>query len=423
MKNEKFHGYSSAAGCFICVFCNLGIASTVGVFLPYLAAAIGSSVGACAQAVTVATVAAFATSFFVPKITGKFGGKGTLYLALLLIIPYLMVPAFATHIWMVMAYGLFGGLFLCLGTTVTNSIIISKWFIKKRSSILGIVLGGGAFGAAVFQYLAGLFCELWGIKVSYLILLACGTVLPGLANMLLIKDPDKLGQKPLGWEETMGEKTAGSAKTELPGVTFAAAQKSMSFWLCLIAIICSGPLITGFQTFATSYWRSFGMEGGAASTWVSIWSAIGCIAVIALGQIANKWGNKVFITIINVCYIIGMIFAILWPTNQTTSYTILAVLFVGFSYPLTTSVPATLCTESFGPKEYSKIISWFSAALYLGKAFASPMISAIVTATGSYVNAFIILAVLSAVSLVLIIISIVTSPYQKIIREQRALRT
>lgn len=421
METKKFSGYKTAVGCFICIFCNLGITSTIGVFLPYMATATGSTVPVLSWAVSIATVAAFIVSFFLPKLTGKIGGKGTLYLSTLLMIPYLLNSAFATQgkAWMIYFHGFFGGVILALGTSAVNSIIISKWFIEKRSSLLGIVLGGGGFGTAVFQFLSGIFVNRWGMRTSYLIFLAIGLVVPSLANSLLIKDPDKVGQKPLGWEKAVDE-NKGSAQAELPGIKFNDAQRSLSFWLCLIAIICCGPLITGFQTFAPTYWRSFGMNGGTAATWSSIWAAIGCVAVILLGQVANKWGNKIFITIINICYIIGMIFTIMWPVNKTTVVIIFSVLFLGFAYPLTTSVPATLCTESFGPKEYSKILAWFSAALYLGKAIASPLVSAIVSSTGSYVSAFTILTVMGGVSLVLILTSIIVSPYQKLLRKQRA---
>lgn len=415
---SKFKGGMVALGCFIIVFVNLGLASTIGITIPYLIEATGGTLSQVSLTITVATICSFIASFLIPKVIGKFGVKGTLYLCLLLLIPYMLFSGFANAIWMLYIHGMFGGFFLCWGTNATASIMISKWYIEKRSTMLGIVLGGGAFGAAVFQMLAGVLCEKYNVTICYIVILVIGLVVPGLANMLLLKEPEQVGQKPLGWEKA--EADSGSSK-ELLGLTFEEAKASPLFWLCLLAILLTGPLITGFQSFASSYWRSYGMDPGAASTYVSIFSAIGCVAVIVLGRVANRYGNKIYMTIICVSYIIGMIFASLWPTNMSTAYLAGAIIFCGISYPLTNAVPSTIATETFGPREYTKIISWMSAMLYLGKAVASPLISTIVAkAAGGFVTAFIVLMIMCAISLVIILGVITASPYQKMLKAKQS---
>ena len=44
MENKKFFGYKAAIGAFLVIFCNLGAASTLGVFLPSMSEYTGWSV-------------------------------------------------------------------------------------------------------------------------------------------------------------------------------------------------------------------------------------------------------------------------------------------------------------------------------------------------------------------------------------------
>ena len=412
MSVQKFDGYRSAVGCFLCLFVNLGIGFTFGIFLPYLVEATHSTLDACSLVLSIANIVAFLVSFAVPSVIKKLGCKGTLYMSVLIGVIYLLLAAFATNIWMLYLHGVFGGLFMAFGTATPISIMVSKWFIKKRASILGMVIGGGAFGSAVMQYIAGFFCSNYSMRTAYLILVAILVIVPLLANTLLIRDPDKLGQKPLGWEENVNVKDSGTE--ELPGVSLAQAQKSASFWILMFSIVLYGALIASFQVFATTFWRATGMDGGTASSWLSVWSIVGCVATILFGQIANRWGNKAFVTGIFCCYAIGLAFASVFASSHAIPLLLAMVLFGGIGYPLNTSMHSTICTEAFGPKDYSKIVAWLGAALFAGRAVASPLFTTVLNLVGgNYTMLYVIFTVLCVAAFVLVLISLAVSPYRK----------
>ena len=59
-----------------------------------------------------------------------------------------------------------------------------------------------------------------------------------LAVIFLIREPEKMGQKPLGWDKA--DEAAANVVQELPGVTRQEAIKTASFWFFAAALLLGG---------------------------------------------------------------------------------------------------------------------------------------------------------------------------------------
>ena len=388
--DERFSGYRVLIGCFLVMFVHLGMLSSLGIFIPRMVPDLNETLGRVSLMTSFATIVAFVMSFITPKLLHKFSARVLLGVASVLCGIHFIMYGMAQNVYVLWAGASLGGVVLGCGTNAVIGTIISSWFIRKRSAIIGYVFGGAALGGAAVQFLGGRMIHAVGWRETYILLGVIGFAIALIANLLFIRDPQKLGQKPLGWEDAAVEHEKAEHVTET-GVTAKAAMKTPSFWLLFVGIILAGFLITGFQSFAPAFWQENGMDVVQSSSYLSLYSLIGCVGVMIGGVVADKMGNRGFIAYILLAYIIGMFCATRYGANQSTVLVILTCLLIGLSYPASTSIPATVTTGAFGGREYAKICSYLMAALYFGKAIVSPVLSGIKAASGGLMGGFIAL--------------------------------
>ena len=181
---KKFFGYKAAVGAFLIIFVNLGVASTLGIFLASLSEYSGWSVAMCGYIGTANTIGNIVLSMVVAKALPKIGVRKCMFISIIGIVLHAWLYTFATPGQNVMSLVFYylGGLIcsfaITFGTHATCSTLIAKWFIEKREKITGIVLSGAGFGAALaillgasyFGISASSFCfGLAAVFVAYLI--------------------------------------------------------------------------------------------------------------------------------------------------------------------------------------------------------------------------------------------------------------
>lgn len=415
MENSKFSGYKVAFGCFLVMFIHLGMLSSVGVFIPRIAEGLNVPVGRVSLMVTFAMIVAFLMSFVTPRMLQKFNPRVLMYIASFFAVGHYLMFAFAPNVYVVWLAAALGGITLGFGTNAVCAAVLGAWFIRNRASIVGIVFGGAAVGAAVFQFIGGITIAAVGWRTAYIIIGVAGAAIALLANILFVRDdPEKLGQKALGWDDIQETATAAdNAQTVVQGVTATEAMKTASFWLLFVGVVVGGFLITGFQSFAPAFWQENGMEAVRSASYLSLYSLLGCLGVMLAGVIADKFGNKGFLTIILLAYVLGLFCATRYATNQSVILVLLTCILVAISYPASTSIPATVTTGAFGNKDYAKIVAYLMAALYLGKCLVSPVMSAIAAKTGGLMGGFIALIIFGIITWVLCMLGLITAPVNK----------
>ena len=91
---------------------------------------------------------------------------------------------------------LYYGVFVALGVTligmIPTSTIVSRWFVKRRATALGIVHSGRSAGSLILVPLSALLIGWYGWRSAYLFIAAAVIVL------LLWHDPTSCGVAPTG---------------------------------------------------------------------------------------------------------------------------------------------------------------------------------------------------------------------------------
>ena len=415
MGNEKkFFGYKAAIGAFLIIFANLGACTTLGTFLASLSAYSERSLGAVGQIGTVNTICNIILSVVAIKALGKLGPKKTMLISILACALHMQFYTFATPganaqslIFMYIAGGL-ASFAITFGTHAVCSALIADWFVEKRAKITGYVLSGAGIGAAAWVFLAGQLFKITDYKNCYRIMSVLVLVLGLFAVFFLIKTPEDLGQKPLGWATDAG--SAGNT-ADVPGVSYKDALKSSTFKFLVLGLLFTSFGGTVFLSYAPSWWQMNGMSATGAANWNAIYLLLAGGLLLVAGTISEKLGTKGFVFYVCVAYVLTFICMVVWPATGGAVYMmVLTVIFGAAAYPVNASIPSFVGTAAFGPREFGQISATLMIAVYIGQATASPIMAAILQTAGGMGLGWKICAIAVAVGMVFLLAALKVSP-------------
>ena len=151
--DERFSGYRVLIGCFLVMFVHLGMLSSLGIFIPRMVPDLNETLGRVSLMTSFATIVAFVMSFITPKLLHKFSARVLLGVASVLCGIHFIMYGMAQNVYVLWAGASLGGVVLGCGTNAVIGTIISSWFIRKRSAIIGYVFGGAALvGQVLFRW-------------------------------------------------------------------------------------------------------------------------------------------------------------------------------------------------------------------------------------------------------------------------------
>ena len=420
MENKKgFFGYKAVVGAFLVMFVNLGVCTTLGVFLASLAEYSGWELGTVGYIGTVNTIGNVILSIVAVKFMEKFGVKKTMIVSIcacaLHMCFYCFVMPGRNVLGLLFMYiaGFLASFSITFGTHAVCSTIIAKWFIEKREQLTGIVFSGAGFGAAIWVFLAGQLFRFMDYKGSYRVIIILTLIIGLGAIFLLIKEPDDLGQKPLGWEEAQKAANTTSDAVELPGVMKADAMKSPSFWLLCAAMLCICSAGSTFMSYAPAWWQANGWSATAASNWDALYLVLAGFVLLFIGKILAKVKVSVFVIGVCIAYVIAAILSSIMPGSPAVMLMILVVLFGALAYPLSASIPGLMGQSIFGAKDAAAISATLMTAVYIGQALYNPIAARFLAGEGGFPAVWRFFAGAAALGMILILAAIAVSPLKK----------
>lgn len=215
MKTLKRNPWYIAAGCFLQMFLGMGLCSSFSMMLPEISAHTGISTGSISGNLTVAYLASFIVSmFFFKPLLRKFGAKKLLIFGDLLLMFHYILYSYAETLWFLRICGTLGGLVTLFACATPVSVVITNWFVDKRSSVLAFIMGGYGFGGMIILPIVGRLIAAYGYQVAYRCHALGGVLLLLVTIFMIVDDPAKLGVKPYGYEKAAEIAAAVAAKKE-----------------------------------------------------------------------------------------------------------------------------------------------------------------------------------------------------------------
>ena len=392
-KPRLFYGYIVVAAAFFIMVLMWGILSTFGVFFKPMLTDLGWTRAVTSGAFSVFWIIRGLLSIAVGRLNDRLGPRIVITVCgSILGLGYLLMSQ-TSAVWQLY---LFYGVIVATGMSgsfVPLTSTVARWFVKRRSTMTGIVVAGTGIGGLIAPPLANWLISIYDWRVSYIILGSIALVVVILVAQLLKRDPAQAGQMPYG---------ESKEETGLKGVTKAFSLKEAAsgrqFWLVLSMLFCLGFSMYTILVHIAPHATDLGFSAATAANILAAAGGGGVIGRLVLGGAADRIGNRQV-------FIIGFVLmaaALLWlvPATETWTLYLFAAIF-GFAAGGCVMSESPLVAELFGLRSHGLILGVTSFGYSIGSAVGPFLAGYIFDVTSSYNVAFLVCAAVSVVGLIL----------------------
>ena len=389
-----FYGYVVVVAALFIIMVMTGAISTYGVFLKPLAAEFGWT-----RAIT---AGAYSTALFIlglffmvtGRLTDRFGPRLVVTVCGVFFGSGILLMSRIEAVWQLyLFYGVMVAVGLS-GSLVPMMSTASRWFVKRRGMMTGIVLAGVGVGQMTMPPLATYLIAIYGWRTSYIYAGIASLVLTVVAAQFLRRDPAQIGQLPDGETELKPE----SLVSDTGGFSLGEALHTRQFWVLCAMYACYGSFIHPTLLHIVPHTTDLGISAMSAASIMSVIGGLTTVGRIGMGSIGDKIGHKRGLIL---AFILAAV-AFLWlqGASELWTYYLFAVAF-GFAYGGLIALEAPMAVELFGLKAHGALVGVIHSGATSGAAVCAPLVGRLFDITGSYQLAFIAFAAFAVAGIAL----------------------
>lgn len=423
MESKRFFGYKAAIGAFLIIFVNLGALNTFGTFMNSMSVSTGYSLGAIGLVATFNPIGNILFSLLALPVVRRIGARWTLLIASLVGVAHFILYSYFPQcgIWMLYLAGFISGCTIAWGTHAVCQSVIGSWFVEKRESICGWAFSGAGIGAALWVFLAGQLFKVMDWTQCYRVMAVIMFVITVPSCLLLIRTPESMGQKALGWEKAEElKRQAALTASQAAGVPHKAALKSPAFWVLALALLFSVMSNCTFLSYTPTWWQMGGMTPTQAATMNSVYMLLAGVFAIVTGGIARKFGAKLFVVCVHVAFVVAIVLHLVFGVKGALFIAVLTCVAGALAYPMQTNIPAMVTQGVFGMKDFSKISASLMTAVYIGQMLPGILVALFLNSSAGLRGAWIFSCITGVIGMVLCLVSIGLSPMKKLLSQKDA---
>lgn len=277
---------------------------------------------------------------------------------------------------------------------VAITVLLSRWFVKRRGRALGIAVAGISVGGFFFpMIIQGLLdTHQWREALQLLSLVLLIWTVP--AALLVVERPGDRGLYPDGESQPPGE-----ASVETAGVPISARRilGDPTFWLlaATVAIVTAGMkgMITNLAPLAIDT----GVEAGDAAALVSVFAACSFVAKMSFAALADRVGPRKLMFISLGGFALGMA----CMTQAAAGYHVIAagVACIGLFGGLMVPTESYLAPLIFGQRAVGRAMGLLSGTILVAMLATPPLFGLIYDLFGSYMGIFWTFAIIALLAL------------------------
>jgi len=318
----------------------------------------------------------------------KFGVKPIMLTGLLLfsILYFLFVDVETLRDIYIIYLG-FGPCLIFVGS-LTNVILISKWFTKNRALGLGIMAAGSSIGSAFLTpFYAWLMNYMDWRSVIYF-----NAFIPLIMIVIVLF---LLHERPPLTKSSSKEKD-----NLMSGFSFTEALKSRNLWFLILMAMCIFYTMMGMTTNAFLFLRDSGFDRQVASVSATILFMGSLIGKISCGFFAERFGRKKVL----ICYFIGFISGSIMLTiaagNKDPLFIWFGLGIFGTGFGGIYTLKQLLSADLFGLRSLGKITGLINLTDTIGSGLGPVMTALFFDMTGNYQTSFLIITCITCMGLI-----------------------
>ncbi len=275
-------------------------------------------------------------------------------------------------------------LVLALAGLVLNVLIVSRWFVQKRGTALGLTLVGTSLGGIIFPRLGAMLLKTYTWREAMLM----EAVIPLIALIIMAfvtrDSPADLGLRALG------APSGGGASPSLTGMEYKDAIRTRTFWILTFCAMTTFYCILAAQAHMVLHLKGMGWPLEKAASGVGILFTMGLVGKFVIGYLADKIERRVvFLTniaimLVGALFLASMKEALLWPF----------ILIFGLGWGGLYTMLQLTCMDSFGTRAGGKILGTITVLDAIGGGLGIWITGVLFDRSKSYESAFILIATL-----------------------------
>ena len=304
-----------------------------------------------------------------------------------------MTALWQFYLW----YGVFTPVGVCAIGFIAHSMVLPKWFQRKRGLAIGIAMAGVGLGMQIFVPATQLVISGHGWRSAYVALavLILAVLIP--MNLLLQRrDPQSLGEEPDGIQSNATaaarpRKTGGLKAPSLKPVagTLREAVRTRPFWLLAGSFFFTPMAIQGTLIHQVASVVDRGFTAAQGAFFFGLAGIMGSAGKILFGYLSDRIGRERACALGLGCAFLGVVSLLLLGPEKDILLYAYAILF-GLGYGAIAPIfPARLADLFLGP-DFGKIMGALSLAGGIGGALGVWMSGRIFDGTGSYTVSFLL---------------------------------
>ena len=266
---------------------------------------------------------------------------------------------------------------------VAATVLLSRWFAKRRGRAMGIAIAGISAGGFFFpMIIQGLLdAHQWREALRLLALVIAVWTVP--AALLVVERPADRGLHPDGAAEPPAQTRAELDKA---AVTVRELLTDPAFWIIAltVAIVTSG--MKGMVTNLAPLALDNGIEPTEAATLISIFAGCGFIAKINFAALSDRLGPRILMFAALGGFAAGM--ALLTLASGGYAAIALGVAVIGLFGGLMVPIESFLAPRVFGQRGVGRAMGLLSGVILIALLTTPPLFGLIFDLTGSYKGIF-----------------------------------
>ncbi len=398
-----FYGWSIlfAAGSSMVVR-NAAASLTLAVFIFPMSEDLGWSRTLIAGAASFGGLVAMVASPVTGWALDRYGARVILTVSVIALGISTMSLAWATApIAFYLAYGA-GRVLFASPLNIGCSVVVSRWFVKKRGRATGILFMSHSLGMITFPLLAGLVIKYRGWEDAWIVMGVLVFVLAlGPVSILVRQDPESMGLLPDGnqpgqIEEGHDDKPA----TEEVSWTLREAMRTPTLWLLALSTGLLYLLQSGTNIHQAAFFLDQGLGVGVSAASISMNAVFRGLVCLFLGWVVDRVPFRY--SYAGVALMMAAALALFTMADTIIEALIVASIF-GTAVGGILVVPVVAYANYFGRSSLSTIRGVTEPFVSLGQAIGGLFSGIIFDVTGSYKLAFVVLAIVGFATIALLL--------------------
>ena len=386
-KTGIFYGWIVvAAGCLILIV-EFGCQYSYGVFLTELCQKLDWTKTTVSGAYSLFYICHGVISFMAGSLNDRHGPRFTLMISLIIMSAgYALMSIISTPWQLFVFYGIiigtgFGFCFVPITSTV------SRWFVKRRGTALGITVAGIGIGTQVMAPLNQFFITEFGWRTSYLILAGCLLIIGIPISRLMRLDPSEKGLLPYGTEGISTDSNQHNKYASTVDFSLKQAISTTQFRMLSLMYASYPFAIQMVLVHLKAYAIDFNIAEMTAAIAIGLVGGASTGSRIIIGSLSDKIGRKASFFISYFLMAVMMLW--LLGARQPWQFYLFSIIF-GFGYGGCVPLFPAVISDWFGQKSHGSILGMLTIALGIGGAIGPLLAGYVYDTTGSYNIAIII---------------------------------